>query len=212
MPRPRRAADHLTGLERHSLKICPEHDCRGVFADRQIAAAGVPRRPAQAVAWRWLRERGRYRCAAIESNERWNHAVERSCPGRRPSRPSRRPSRPSRRPSRPSRRPSRPSRRPSRPSRRPSRPALAAGRQHRPARPMPVRPGRPRSCRLGKLAHGTSAERAADTRSCRIARCVLAYLCGGLYIANACEDRQLNPVDPIQNAPNDALMFVKGVG
>lgn len=27
------AADHLTGPERHTLKVCPEHDCRGVFAD-----------------------------------------------------------------------------------------------------------------------------------------------------------------------------------
>jgi predicted RNA-binding Zn ribbon-like protein len=29
----RQAVDHLTGPERHSLAICPEHDCRGVFAD-----------------------------------------------------------------------------------------------------------------------------------------------------------------------------------
>lgn len=27
------AAEHLTGPERHTLKSCPEHDCRGVFAD-----------------------------------------------------------------------------------------------------------------------------------------------------------------------------------
>ncbi|MCF3101873.1 ABATE domain-containing protein [Streptomyces roseoverticillatus] len=29
----RQAADHLTGPERHTLAICPEHDCRGVFAN-----------------------------------------------------------------------------------------------------------------------------------------------------------------------------------
>lgn len=29
----REAATHLTGPERHSLKTCPESDCRGVFAD-----------------------------------------------------------------------------------------------------------------------------------------------------------------------------------
>jgi predicted RNA-binding Zn ribbon-like protein len=29
----RQAAEHLTGPERHTLKSCPEHDCRGVFAD-----------------------------------------------------------------------------------------------------------------------------------------------------------------------------------
>ena len=29
----RQAADHLTGPERHTLKSCPESDCRGVFAD-----------------------------------------------------------------------------------------------------------------------------------------------------------------------------------
>jgi predicted RNA-binding Zn ribbon-like protein len=28
----RQAVDHLTGPERASLAICPEHDCRGVFA------------------------------------------------------------------------------------------------------------------------------------------------------------------------------------
>jgi predicted RNA-binding Zn ribbon-like protein len=29
----RQAVDQLTGPERHTLKVCPEHDCRGVFAD-----------------------------------------------------------------------------------------------------------------------------------------------------------------------------------
>lgn len=29
----RQAADHLTGPERHTLKSCPESDCRGVFTD-----------------------------------------------------------------------------------------------------------------------------------------------------------------------------------
>ncbi|GGX87523.1 CGNR zinc finger domain-containing protein [Streptomyces hiroshimensis] len=29
----RQAADHLTGPERHTLAVCPEHDCRGVFAN-----------------------------------------------------------------------------------------------------------------------------------------------------------------------------------
>ena len=29
----RQAADHLTGPERQHLAICPEHDCRGVFAN-----------------------------------------------------------------------------------------------------------------------------------------------------------------------------------
>ncbi|WP_433234201.1 CGNR zinc finger domain-containing protein [Actinomadura nitritigenes] len=29
----RQAVDHLTGPERASLKVCPEDDCRGVFAD-----------------------------------------------------------------------------------------------------------------------------------------------------------------------------------
>ncbi len=29
----RQAVDQLTGPERHHLKACPEHDCRGVFAD-----------------------------------------------------------------------------------------------------------------------------------------------------------------------------------
>jgi predicted RNA-binding Zn ribbon-like protein len=30
----RQAVDHLTGPERAELKVCPEHDCRGVFTDR----------------------------------------------------------------------------------------------------------------------------------------------------------------------------------
>ncbi|GAA1700250.1 CGNR zinc finger domain-containing protein [Fodinicola feengrottensis] len=29
----RQAVDHLTGPARHDLAICPEHDCRGVFAN-----------------------------------------------------------------------------------------------------------------------------------------------------------------------------------
>ncbi|WP_058043273.1 CGNR zinc finger domain-containing protein [Streptomyces roseifaciens] len=29
----RQAADHLTGPERQTLSVCPEHDCRGVFAN-----------------------------------------------------------------------------------------------------------------------------------------------------------------------------------
>ncbi|MFI1970747.1 hypothetical protein BLA24_09465 [Streptomyces cinnamoneus] len=29
----RQAVDHLTGVERHTLAVCPEHDCRGVFAN-----------------------------------------------------------------------------------------------------------------------------------------------------------------------------------
>lgn len=29
----RQAVDHLTGPERQTLKVCPEHDCRGLFAD-----------------------------------------------------------------------------------------------------------------------------------------------------------------------------------
>ncbi|WP_329560744.1 CGNR zinc finger domain-containing protein [Kitasatospora sp. NBC_01266] len=29
----RQAVDQLTGPERHALKACPEHDCRGVFSD-----------------------------------------------------------------------------------------------------------------------------------------------------------------------------------
>ncbi|GAA0401408.1 CGNR zinc finger domain-containing protein [Streptomyces luteireticuli] len=29
----RQAVDHLTGAERQSLAVCPEHDCRGVFAN-----------------------------------------------------------------------------------------------------------------------------------------------------------------------------------
>ncbi|MGK5544569.1 CGNR zinc finger domain-containing protein [Streptomyces sp. URMC 127] len=29
----RQAADHLTGPERHTLAVCPESDCRGVFAN-----------------------------------------------------------------------------------------------------------------------------------------------------------------------------------
>nr|WP_206441873.1 CGNR zinc finger domain-containing protein [Streptomyces boncukensis] len=29
----RQAAEHLTGAERHALKVCPEDDCRGVFTD-----------------------------------------------------------------------------------------------------------------------------------------------------------------------------------
>ncbi|MBT2386271.1 ABATE domain-containing protein [Streptomyces sp. ISL-11] len=29
----RQAVDHLTGPERHTLAVCPEHDCRGVFAN-----------------------------------------------------------------------------------------------------------------------------------------------------------------------------------
>lgn len=29
----RQAAEHLTGAERHQLKVCPEGDCRGVFTD-----------------------------------------------------------------------------------------------------------------------------------------------------------------------------------
>ncbi|MCP2261682.1 Conserved protein containing a Zn-ribbon-like motif, possibly RNA-binding [Streptoalloteichus tenebrarius] len=29
----RQAVDHLTGADRHALKCCPEHDCRGVFVD-----------------------------------------------------------------------------------------------------------------------------------------------------------------------------------
>jgi predicted RNA-binding Zn ribbon-like protein len=29
----RQAVDHLTGPDRHELTLCPEHDCRGVFAD-----------------------------------------------------------------------------------------------------------------------------------------------------------------------------------
>ena len=29
----RQAADHLTGADRHALKVCPESDCRGVFVD-----------------------------------------------------------------------------------------------------------------------------------------------------------------------------------
>ncbi|RKN44962.1 CGNR zinc finger domain-containing protein [Streptomyces hoynatensis] len=29
----RQAAEHLTGPERHALKICPESDCRGLFTD-----------------------------------------------------------------------------------------------------------------------------------------------------------------------------------
>lgn len=29
----RQAAEHLTGAERHGLKVCPESDCRGVFTD-----------------------------------------------------------------------------------------------------------------------------------------------------------------------------------
>ncbi|MEU5192036.1 ABATE domain-containing protein [Streptomyces klenkii] len=29
----RQAADHLTGPERHTLAVCPEHDCRGVFTN-----------------------------------------------------------------------------------------------------------------------------------------------------------------------------------
>ncbi|MFF7726766.1 CGNR zinc finger domain-containing protein [Streptomyces sp. NPDC008001] len=29
----RQAADHLTGPERRTLAVCPEHDCRGVFAN-----------------------------------------------------------------------------------------------------------------------------------------------------------------------------------
>lgn len=29
----RQAADHLTGSDRHALKVCPETDCRGVFVD-----------------------------------------------------------------------------------------------------------------------------------------------------------------------------------
>lgn len=27
------AVDHLTGIDRGGLKVCPEHDCRGVFID-----------------------------------------------------------------------------------------------------------------------------------------------------------------------------------
>ncbi|WP_069167125.1 CGNR zinc finger domain-containing protein [Nocardia altamirensis] len=29
----RQAVDHLTGTDRVTLKVCPEHDCRGVFTD-----------------------------------------------------------------------------------------------------------------------------------------------------------------------------------
>ncbi|WP_331769731.1 ABATE domain-containing protein (plasmid) [Embleya sp. NBC_00888] len=29
----RQAVDHLTGADRHALSVCPEHDCRGVFAN-----------------------------------------------------------------------------------------------------------------------------------------------------------------------------------
>lgn len=29
----RQAAEHLTGADRVALKVCPEHDCRGVFTD-----------------------------------------------------------------------------------------------------------------------------------------------------------------------------------
>lgn len=29
----RQAVDHLTGADRAGLKVCPEHDCRGVFVD-----------------------------------------------------------------------------------------------------------------------------------------------------------------------------------
>ncbi|MBF6136302.1 ABATE domain-containing protein [Nocardia otitidiscaviarum] len=29
----RQAVDYLTGIERAALKVCPEHDCRGVFID-----------------------------------------------------------------------------------------------------------------------------------------------------------------------------------
>ncbi|MFG1791183.1 CGNR zinc finger domain-containing protein [Nocardia sp. NPDC049149] len=29
----RQAVDHLTGTDRATLKVCPEHDCRGVFTD-----------------------------------------------------------------------------------------------------------------------------------------------------------------------------------
>jgi predicted RNA-binding Zn ribbon-like protein len=29
----RQAVDHVTGAERAALKVCPEHDCRGVFVD-----------------------------------------------------------------------------------------------------------------------------------------------------------------------------------
>ncbi|MBB5121011.1 hypothetical protein AF335_20090 [Streptomyces eurocidicus] len=29
----RQAVDHLTGPDRHTLAVCPEHDCRGVFAN-----------------------------------------------------------------------------------------------------------------------------------------------------------------------------------
>jgi len=29
----RQAAEHLTGADRHALKVCPESDCRGVFVD-----------------------------------------------------------------------------------------------------------------------------------------------------------------------------------
>ncbi|MFD0385208.1 ABATE domain-containing protein [Streptomyces stramineus] len=29
----RQAVDHLTGTERHTLAVCPEHDCRGVFTN-----------------------------------------------------------------------------------------------------------------------------------------------------------------------------------
>jgi predicted RNA-binding Zn ribbon-like protein len=29
----RQAAEHLTGADRHELRVCPESDCRGVFVD-----------------------------------------------------------------------------------------------------------------------------------------------------------------------------------
>ncbi|GAA1956068.1 CGNR zinc finger domain-containing protein [Catenulispora subtropica] len=59
----RQAADHLTGPERHTLKSCPEADCRGVFADPEGRRRWCPS-PACASRGRVRAHRARRQAAA----------------------------------------------------------------------------------------------------------------------------------------------------
>jgi predicted RNA-binding Zn ribbon-like protein len=64
----RQAVDQLTGADRHILAVCPEQDCRGVFADPGGRRRWCPS-PSCASRGRVRAHRARLRAAQIEAND-----------------------------------------------------------------------------------------------------------------------------------------------
>ncbi|WP_171169988.1 ABATE domain-containing protein [Streptomyces sp. I05A-00742] len=75
----RQAVDHLTGPERTSLAVCPEHDCRGVFANPTGRRRWCPS-PACA-------SRGRVRALRERRRAEGQESDGRTAPGRESSYP-----------------------------------------------------------------------------------------------------------------------------